>query len=112
MSKIIYQTPKEEIKAEPDVYLKIGEEKGYFICDGSKIKYTAVNKGYNFNDPEEKVRTEFYLDLLEKYQYPAKELIWTKFVRNSRSLERKRKTKLFLLFLEVITKFDILSQND
>ena len=74
MPKTIYQTQKEEIKSEPDSYFKIGEEKGYFVRDGNKIKYTAMNKGYNFNDPEEKVRAEFYLDLLEKYQHPAKRI--------------------------------------
>jgi len=74
MPKTIYQTPKEEIKSELNAVLKIGEEKGYFIRDNNKIKYTAANKSYNFNDPEEKIRAEFYLDLLEKYQYPAKRI--------------------------------------
>ncbi len=66
-----YKTQKEKIGVTQEEYLKVGQNKGYFVMDNSKIKYLASGKKYNFDDPEEKVRAEFYLDLLEKYQYPA-----------------------------------------
>lgn len=54
--------------------LKDGERKGYFrvFNDGAKIEYLPSGHKENLNDPEEKVRAEYYFDLLEKYHYPAK----------------------------------------
>lgn len=54
--------------------LKDGERKGYFrvLNDGAKIEYLPLGHKENLNDPEEKVRAEYYFDLLEKYHYPAK----------------------------------------
>lgn len=54
--------------------LKDGEKKGYFrvLNDGAKIEYLPSGHKENLNDPEEKVRAEYYFDLLEKYHYPAK----------------------------------------
>lgn len=54
--------------------LKDGEQKGYFrvLNDGAKIEYLPSGHKENLNDPEEKVRAEYYFDLLEKYHYPAK----------------------------------------
>jgi len=54
--------------------LKDGEKKGYFrvLNDGVKIEYLPSGHKENLNDPEEKVRAEYYFDLLEKYHYPAK----------------------------------------
>ena len=54
--------------------LKDGERKGYFrvLNDGAKIEYLSSGHKENLNDPEEKVRAEYYFDLLEKYHYPAK----------------------------------------
>lgn len=54
--------------------LKDGERKGYFrvLNDGAKIEYLPSGHRENLNDPEEKVRAEYYFDLLEKYHYPAK----------------------------------------
>jgi type I restriction enzyme M protein len=54
--------------------LKDGERKGYFrvLNDGAKIEYLPSEHKENLNDPEEKVRAEYYFDLLEKYHYPAK----------------------------------------
>jgi type I restriction enzyme M protein len=54
--------------------LKDGEKKGYFrvLNDGTKIEYLPSGHKENLNDPEEKVRAEYYFDLLEKYHYPAK----------------------------------------
>ena len=50
-----------------------GEQKGYFrlLKDGAKIEYLPSGHKENLNDPEEKVRTEYYYDLIEKYKYPA-----------------------------------------
>ena len=54
--------------------IKEGEKKGYFrfVNDGAKIEYLPSGHKENFSDPEEKVRAEYYFDLLEKYHYPAK----------------------------------------
>jgi len=54
--------------------LKDGERKGYFrvLNDGAKIEYLPSGHKENLNDPEEKVRAEYYFDLIEKYHYPAK----------------------------------------
>ncbi len=41
--------------------------------DGKKITYVSQNKTYKFSDPEEKVRAEYYVELIERYQYsPSK----------------------------------------
>lgn len=50
-----------------------GERKGYFRVhnDGTKIEYLPSGHKENLNDPEEKIRAEYYLDLIEKYGYPA-----------------------------------------
>lgn len=50
-----------------------GEQKGYFSIseDGTKIEYLASRHKENLKDPEEKVRAEYYVDLIEKYQYPV-----------------------------------------
>lgn len=55
-----------------------GIEKGYILLeefDEDKschkfIKYCAVSKRYKFTDPEELVRAETYIQLIEKYKYP------------------------------------------
>ncbi len=53
--------------------LKDGERKGYFRLhnDGAKIEYLPSGHKENLKDPEEKVRAEYYFDLIEKYGYPA-----------------------------------------
>jgi len=53
--------------------LKEGERKGYFRFhnDGARIEYLPSGHKENLNDPEEKVRAEYYFDLIEKYGYPA-----------------------------------------
>ncbi len=71
MTKTNYPLQKEEIKISAEECFKLGEQKGYFILDKGKIKYTAVGKSYNFSDPEEKTRMMFYFDLIEKYKYPS-----------------------------------------
>jgi type I restriction enzyme M protein len=56
-----------------ETILKEGERKGYFRLhnDGAKIEYLPSGHKENLNDPEEKVRAEYYYDLIEKYSYPA-----------------------------------------
>ncbi|MBI3627830.1 MAG: N-6 DNA methylase [Candidatus Sungbacteria bacterium] len=53
--------------------LKDGERKGYFRLHngGAKIEYLPSGHKENLSDPEEKVRAEYYFDLIEKYNYPA-----------------------------------------
>jgi len=56
--------------------LKDGEKKGYFRVskDGAKIEYSPLGHKENLNDPEEKVRAEYFYDLIEKYQYPIERI--------------------------------------
>ncbi|MBI5414472.1 N-6 DNA methylase [Candidatus Peregrinibacteria bacterium] len=53
--------------------MKDGERKGYFRLhnDGTKIEYLPSGHKENLKDPEEKIRAEYYFDLVEKYGYPA-----------------------------------------
>jgi type I restriction enzyme M protein len=58
--------------------LAIGIEKNYisFNPDRSKITYVAQQYTDNYNDPEEQVRAEIYIELIEKYKYqPNKDII-------------------------------------
>lgn len=79
MSNTNYKPIKEKvITGEKSPLLKIGEEKRYISVsrDGSKITYLAQNFTDSFSDPEEKVRAELYVDLIEKYKYkPNKNII-------------------------------------
>lgn len=56
--------------------LKDGVRKGYFRLhnNGAKIEYLPSGHKENLNDPEEKVRAEYYFNLIEKYRYPAKRI--------------------------------------
>lgn len=56
--------------------LKDGVEKGYFRLhnDGAKIEYLPSGHKENLKDPEEKVRAEYYFNLVSKYRYPAKRI--------------------------------------
>jgi type I restriction enzyme M protein len=54
--------------------LKYGEQRNYFRVSGAKIEYLSSGHKENLNDPEEKVRAEYYFDLIEKYRYPAKRI--------------------------------------
>lgn len=69
--KTNYPLQKEEIKISAEECFELGEQRGYFVLDKGKIKYTAVGKSYNFSDPKEKTRMMFYFDLIEKYKYPV-----------------------------------------
>ncbi len=79
MRKDLYKKQQEKIiTGEKSEILKFGEGKGYFTLshDGSKITYNAQGYTDNYNDPEEQVRADFYIDLIEKYKYyPAKDII-------------------------------------
>ena len=53
-------------------FIKIGKQKNYIqILDGgTRIHYIVPDKKYKFTDPEEEVRAEYYVELIERYQYP------------------------------------------
>ena len=53
-------------------FIEIGEQKGYIeILDGgTHIHYTIPDKRYRFANPEEQVRARYYVELIERYQYP------------------------------------------
>jgi len=74
---ITYRTQEEKIiTSASNDYLKIGQKKGYFVLDDNKIKYLAQGKQYNFLEQEEKVRAEYYFELIEKYKYPAEKIFF------------------------------------
>ena len=79
MSKATYKPIKEKIvTGEKSELIKYGEEKGYISInrDRSKITYNAQDHTYNYNDPEEQVRVDLYIDLIKKYKYePSKDVI-------------------------------------
>jgi len=74
-----YKKSEEKIiSGEKSKTFKLGEKKGYISIsrDGSKITYLAQGYADNYNDPEERVRAELYVDLIEKYKYkPDKDII-------------------------------------
>ena len=53
-------------------FIEIGKQKGYIeILDGgTTIHYIVPDKRYRFTDPEEKVRARYYVELIDRYQYP------------------------------------------
>ena len=53
-------------------FIEIGKQKGYIqiLGEGTTIHYIAPDKKYRFKDPEEKVRARYYVELIERYQYP------------------------------------------
>ena len=65
----------------PIDFLQIGEQKGYIklIDEGTRIHYISPDKKYKFTDPEEQVRARYYVELIERYQYPENkiDLEWT-----------------------------------
>lgn len=56
----------------------LGIKKGYikaFKRNGSQyIRYVHSKKEYRFDDPEEQVRAEVYVELIEKYYYPSEKI--------------------------------------
>jgi type I restriction enzyme M protein len=59
-----------------DNYIEIGVKKGYIeLLDlEKKVKYIHCNKTYKYTDPEEQVRANYYIELIEKYQYDPKKI--------------------------------------
>ena len=53
-------------------FIEIGKQKNYIqiLNGGTTIHYIAPDKKYRFSDPEEKVRAGYYVELIERYQYP------------------------------------------
>ncbi len=53
-------------------FLHIGQQKGYIqiLDDETTIHYIIPDKRYRFTDPEEQVRARYYVELIERYQYP------------------------------------------
>ena len=53
-------------------FLNIGKQKGYIerLNERTTIHYIAPDKKYKSTDPEEEVRARYYVELIERYQYP------------------------------------------
>ena len=53
-------------------FIEIGKQKGYIqvLDGGNTIHYIVPDKKYRFTDPEEQVRARYYVELIERYQYP------------------------------------------
>lgn len=66
-NKISYDLTRPEL-------IRRGEEKGYITIKENRIYYNASGKNYNFKDPEEKVRAQAYIELIEKYKYSDKRI--------------------------------------
>lgn len=86
-------------------FISIGESKGYLSIKDNRVTYSANNKTYNFNDPEEKIRANAYVELIEKYKYPEKR-IDTEFLGSRREpklpadivvFEEDNKEKVFIV---------------
>ena len=56
-------------------WIEIGKQKGYtrIYEKGRKIyiEYPYDKKEYCYDDPEEKIRANVYVELIEEYSYPA-----------------------------------------
>ena len=68
-----YKPKGEKLVKPEEVLLDIGQSKGYItiIREQGRITYNATGKSYSFKDPEETIRAQVYLELIEKYKYPA-----------------------------------------
>ena len=57
-------------------FLQIGDQKGYikFLNGRTTIHYVVPDKKYKFTDPEEQVRARYYVELIERYQYPESQI--------------------------------------
>ena len=53
-------------------FIEIGEQKGYIelLNDRTRIRYVVPDKEYKFTAPEEEIRARYYVELIERYQYP------------------------------------------
>ncbi len=60
---------------EQHKFLLEGEKNKYWKIEKNKIQYfIKTGKSYKITDPEEIVRAEFLMELIEKYQYEAKDI--------------------------------------
>lgn len=50
------------------------QERGLLAFHENKVKYIIQNKTYRVTDPEEAVRIAFYLELIDRYQYPPERI--------------------------------------
>ena len=69
-----YKPKVERIIVKPEENLLVlGESKGYITIskDKGRVTYNATGKSYNFKDPEEAIRARVYIELIERYKYPA-----------------------------------------
>jgi len=55
-------------------YIELGLSKGYIREVGGQFLYLNRGKKYNAEDPEERVRAAFYVELIEKYEYPPERI--------------------------------------
>ena len=57
-------------------FLQIGEQKGYIklLNERTTIHYIAPDYKDKFTDPEEQVRARYYVELIERYQYPENQI--------------------------------------
>src|SRR3990170_2186965 len=55
-------------------HIQLGLKKGYLRETNGHILYVACGKKYKAADPEESVRAAFYVQLIEKYQYPPERI--------------------------------------
>ena len=67
MNKTNCKQVEKEIRIDLEYVIR---EETYVVQDKGKIEY-STGRNYNFSDPKEKVRLEYYFDLIEKYMYPA-----------------------------------------
>ena len=53
-------------------FIQIGQQNGYIqiLDQGTTIHYVVPDKRYRFKDPEEQIRASYYVELIERYQYP------------------------------------------
>ena len=53
-------------------FIQIGQQKNYIqiLDEGTTIHYIVPDKRYRFKAPEEQVRASYYVELIERYQYP------------------------------------------
>ena len=65
-------TSKKENPEYMTDYIQVGKNKGYIeiLNDETTVHYVVPDKRYKFTDPEERVRASYYVELIERYQYP------------------------------------------
>ncbi|MFH1392509.1 MAG: hypothetical protein ABIG90_02410 [bacterium] len=64
MDKIDYKSLEDKISTRPDKYLKLGQDKGYFVLDGKKIK-DKIGKKTKANQKTEILFIERCIDFLK-----------------------------------------------